>query len=147
MFRFYKAAYFLGLLMASSVCLSAQTQNDLCNLQSTLKTGEHRTVEVAGTFLSGPETSTLTSTKCPDQTWVEFDLHSQVNNKKLDEALKHENEVFVVLAGEFYGPPEPDSHLPEGIRKNYHPKWGHLGYKTKLVVHAIREVKPLEEVK
>jgi hypothetical protein len=35
----------------------------------------------------------------------------------------------------------PDPKLPEAILKNYHPGWGYLGaFKTRLVVHAIREV-------
>jgi len=56
--------------------------------------------------------------------------------------LGQSKRAYVVLEGEFYGPPLPDPKLPEPIRKSYHPGWGHLAaFKTKLVVHTIRDVK------
>jgi hypothetical protein len=49
----------------------------------------------------------------------------------------------VVVEGEFYGPPLADPKLPEAVKKDYHPGWGHLAaFKTKLVVHVIHDVKP-----
>jgi hypothetical protein len=52
--------------------------------------------------------------------------------------------VLVVFEGEFYGPRVPDPNLPDAIRKNYHPAWGpYNNGMTKLVVHAIQNVKAL----
>jgi hypothetical protein len=44
------------------------------------------------------------------------------------------------------GPQEPDPKLPESIRKNYHPGWGHLGsFPMKVVVSRIESVAPTEK--
>jgi hypothetical protein len=76
-------------------------------------------------------------------TWVELDLRSERNKQKLRRLLNHSRRAYGVVEGEFYGPPLPDPKLPEAIKRDYHPGWGHIGaFKTKLVVHVIRDVKP-----
>ena len=69
-------------------------------------------------------------------------MRSKENKNKLRELLSRSRRAYVEVEGEFYGPPLPDPKLPEAIKKDYHPGWGHLAaFKTKLVVHAIRDVK------
>ena len=83
-----------------------------------------------------------------ETTWVELDLLSTRNKDKLKKILDHSRQAFVEAEGEFYGSPAPDSNLPEEIRKTYHPGWGHLAaFKTKLVVHALLDVKPNQNQK
>jgi hypothetical protein len=115
----------------------------LCSLQRKAAEGHHEAVRVSGIFSEGLELGTLEDATCPEEiTWVELDLRSKRNKEKLRRLLEHSRRAYVVLEGEFYGPPVPDPKLPEAIRKSYHPGWGHLAaFKTKLVVHAIREVK------
>lgn len=70
-------------------------------------------------------------------------MRSEENKEELRKLLDRSRRAYVVVEGEFYGPPLPDPKLPEGIKKDYHPGWGHLAaFKTKLVVHVIRDVKP-----
>jgi hypothetical protein len=99
-------------------------------------------VLVSGVFSEGLDRGTLEDNRCPKEaTWVELALRSQQNKDKLRKALEHSRRANVVFEGEFYGPPVPDPKLPEAIRKQYHPGWGHLAaFKTKLVVHEIRSV-------
>jgi len=69
-------------------------------------------------------------------------LQTKRNDNKLRKPLEHSQRVYLVTEGEFYGPPLPDPKLPEALQKGFLPHWGHLGCcRTKLVVHAIREVK------
>jgi hypothetical protein len=91
---------------------------------------------------SGPVMGTLSDSVCPEETaWIEIVLKPSTNRKKLNAILTKSDGAHVVFEGEFYGPPVPDPKLPEAMRKNSHPGWGHLGaFKTKLVVHAIRDV-------
>ena len=119
----------------------------LCSLQQQIGAGQHESVRVSGIYSEGPEVGVLEDEACPkEDTWVELDLKSQQNRQKLGEVLDRVRRASVVFEGEFYGPPLPDPKLPEGIRKSYHPRWGHLGCcETKLVVHAIREVKAAPE--
>jgi hypothetical protein len=71
-------------------------------------------------------------------------LKSQQNKDNLRGLLAGSRQAYVVLEGEFYGPPLPDPKLPEAVRKQYRPGWGHLAaFKTKLVVHTIREAKAI----
>lgn len=59
--------------------------------------------------------------------------------------MKKSEKAAVIFSGELYGPPEPDPKLPDSIRKNYHPGWGHLGaFPMKLVVFRIELVAPAE---
>jgi hypothetical protein len=109
--------------------------------------GEHVSVTVSGVYEgglgdNGPAMGTLGDSACPNETaWIEVDLLPTNNRKKLNKILVKSGRAHVVFEGELYGPPEPDQKLPEALRDNSHPGWGHLGaFKTKLVVHAIREV-------
>jgi hypothetical protein len=108
--------------------------------------GSHMSVMVSGVYEgglgdSGPAMGTLNDSACPQETaWIEIALQSATNRKKLNAILDKSGRAYVVFEGEFYGSPVPDPKLPEAIRKNYHPGWGHLGaFKTKLVVNAIRK--------
>jgi hypothetical protein len=116
----------------------------LCVLQKQVAQGEHETVRVSGVYGPGLDRTVLEDAECPSEsTWVELALCSHENKEKLRKLLNSSRRAYVVLEGEFYGPPLPDPKLPEAIRKDYHPGWGHLAaFKTKLVVHLIREVKP-----
>ena len=115
----------------------------LCVLQKKVAQGEHETVRVFGVYGPGLDHTVLEDAECPsDSTWVELALRSKENKNKLRELLSRSRRAYVEVEGEFYGPPLPDPKLPEAIKKDYHPGWGHLAaFKTKLVVHAIRDVK------
>lgn len=115
----------------------------LCTLQQEVGQGEHQSVRVSGIYGPGLDDTVLEEPSCPREgTWVELDLKSDQNKEKLRNMLQHSRRAYVVLDGDFYGPPVPDPKLPEAIRKSYHPGWGHLAaFKSKLVVHMIREVK------
>lgn len=119
---------------------------DLCSLQATIGGGHHVSVRVSGVFRVGLELGTLEDPECPSRTtWVELHLASQENRDKLRAELDRSRSAFILVEGEFYGPPLPDPKLPEPIRKALHPGWGHLGmFRTKLEVHAILDVKPVE---
>jgi hypothetical protein len=118
--------------------------SSLCVLQKKVVDGEHETVRVSGLYGPGLDRTVLEDAECPSEsTWVELDLRSQENKEKLRKLLDRSRQAYVVVEGEFFGPPLPDPKLPEAIKKDYHPGWGHLAaFKTKLVVHVIREVKP-----
>jgi hypothetical protein len=123
-------------------------QMSLCNLQKEVGQGEHIHVQISGVYSAGLENSTLNDLVCPvapyQSTWVEFDLQTKRNDKKLKELLDHSQRVYLATEGEFYGPPLPDPKLPEILQKGFPPHWGHLGCcRTKLVVHAILSVKPV----
>jgi len=85
----------------------------------------------------------LEEPSCPNEgSWVELELRSNENKEKLRKMFEHSRRAYVVVEGELYGPPLPDPKLPEASKKDYHPRWGHLAaFKTKLVVHTIRDVK------
>jgi hypothetical protein len=133
--------------IVAGTCLAQTGQEmSLCTLQKTVAQGEHVHVQISGVYSAGPENSTLDDPSCPvapyQSTWVEFDLQTKRNNKKLKKLLEHSQGVHLVADGELYGPPLPDSKLPETLQKGFPPHWGHLGCcRTKLVVHVIREVK------
>jgi len=116
----------------------------LCVLQKQVAEGKHETVRVSGIYGPSLDHAVLEEPSCPDEdTWVELELRSGQNKEKLRKMLDHSRRAYVVVEGEFYGPPLPDPKLPEAIKKDYHPGWGHLAaFKTKLVVYVIREVKP-----
>lgn len=114
----------------------------LCALQDKAAEGDHITAQVAGVYFSGLDMGPLEDATCPaNATWVELALQTELNKKKLRQLLERYGRAYVVFEGEFYGPPVPDAKLPDAIRKEYHPGWGHLGaFRTKLVVHSIRTV-------
>jgi hypothetical protein len=118
----------------------------LCSLQKNVAQGEHIHVRISGVYSVGPENSTLDDPACAvapyQSTWVEFDLQTKHNDKKLKELLEHSQRVYLATEGELYGPPPPDPKLPEALKKVFSPRWGHLGCcRTKLVVHVILDVK------
>jgi hypothetical protein len=133
-----------------AICLGMQTASPqtgpkveaLCSMQQTVRQGDHMSVRVSGVF-TGLELGTLQDPNCPNEyTWVELDLTSEKNKEKLRTVLEGSDRADVVFEGVFYGPPVPDPKLPEGLRKAYHPGWGHLGaFRTKLLVHQIAAVK------
>ena len=141
-----KSLWLLSLLLGMNVnvCVAAPTPRKapLCDLERATKQGEHRPVQVSGIYSAGFEAGVLTDAACPSQyTWVELALKSTANKEKLRSMLDKADKAEVVFEGEFFGSPVPDPKLPEGIRKQYHPGWGHLGaFKTKLIVHKIRRV-------
>ncbi len=114
----------------------------LCSLQQKIGAGDHESVRVSGIYGPGLDHTVLEEPSCSGEgTWVELELQSNQNKEKLRKMLDHSRQAYVVVEGEFYGPSLPDPKLPEAIRKSYHPGWGHLAaFKTKLVVHAIRDV-------
>src|ERR1039458_6903310 len=151
----------LGLLSIGLMAgqLAAQSPSGLqlaplCELQTKVGQGEHRTVRVEGVYLAGLEGQILVASGCSGRsTDIEFALQShrlwkrlvQMSNKT--NTRKHvsgdSDAVLVVFEGEFYGPRVPDPKLPEAIRKNYHPGWDNSNSMTKLVVHAIQSVEAL----
>jgi hypothetical protein len=142
--------FYTGVLLSMSFfaggCFGQSKQPEsasLCSLQQKATEGSHETVQVSGIYGPGLDQTVLEDAACPkESTWVELDLRSDQNKEKLRKMLDRSRRAYVVVEGEFYGPPVPDPKLPEAIRKSYHPGWGHLAaFKTKLVVRAIREVK------
>lgn len=136
-------------LVASSCFAQSKQAQPLCGLETKAIEGSHTNVIVSGTYRggmgdSGPAMGTLSDSACPEETaWIEIALKSSTNRKKLNAILSKSDGAHVVFEGELYGPPVPDPKLPEVLRKNSHPGWGHLGaFKTKLVVYAIRDVAP-----
>ena len=140
---FLSLVFMFSLLAGSCFCQPAPNQASLCLLQQSVRQGEHQRVRTSGIVYGGLN-EVFEDPACPEEsTWLEADLRSQRNKKNLDALLDRSNQAYVVIEGEFYGPPNPDPTLPEKIRENYHPNWGHLNCcRTKLVVHKLIEVKP-----
>ena len=144
---------FITVIFLTAAHVMAQTSaplSTLCDLQSNMAPGEHRTVRVEGVYLSGLESQDLMSPSCSKQsTAIEFKLKShrlwkrlvQMSNKT--NARKHvagdSDAVLVAFEGEFYGPPIADPKLPTAISQNYHSGWDYNSM-TKLVVHTIQSV-------
>lgn len=130
-------------------CLAqtADTGSSLCSLREKTAQGKHVEVLVRGVLSIRPENWTLDDPACSvspySSTWVEFDLRSKSNERKLKDLLVHSQRVYLTSEGDFYGPPLPDPKLTEALQNGFPPHWGHLGCcRTKLVVHAIREISP-----
>ena len=147
--RAFKTFGTVTVFLVAGTCFgqSKLVQTSLCGLQEKVAEGDHVSVTVSGVYKgglgdSGPALGTLSDSACPKETtWIEIALQSTENLKKLNEILDKSGRAYVAFEGELYGPPVPDPKLPDALRKNSHPGWGHLGaFKTKLVVHAIREV-------
>jgi hypothetical protein len=116
----------------------------ICDLAN-LAMGSHTSVQIAAVAHHGTDMGVLTDPRCPSRqpVWFELALKSRRNRTKLSKQIEKSGEAGVTLSGELYGPPEPDPKLPESIRKNYHPGWGHLGaFPMKLVVFRIESVGP-----
>jgi hypothetical protein len=141
-----------GFAVAQSPVLS---KTNLCDLQLSLSEGQQRPVRVEGIYLAGMEGEYLVDPNCSRRsTAVEFQLSSRHLQKRLNHLVDKTNSrkhvrgdgdpVLVVFTGQFYGPQVPDPHLPEQIRKNYHPGWDPMdNATTKLVVRSIESVKAL----
>lgn len=125
--------------------------SSLCDLQTKMALGEHRTVRVEGIYSAGLESQFLVAERCNGaRTKVDFDLKNRrlwttlVRMTNKTDSKRHvvgaADSVLVVFEGEFYGPPKPDPGLPENIRRAYHPGWDHEAM-TKIVVHEIISVK------
>jgi hypothetical protein len=68
--------------------------------------GEHETVRVSGIYGPSLDHTVIEDAECPsDSTWVELALSSQKNKEKLRKMLDNSRRAYVVLEGEFYGPP------------------------------------------
>jgi hypothetical protein len=116
----------------------------LCKLAN-VSMGNHQSVRVAAVAEAGTDMGVLSDPGCPTRQpmWFELALKSPRNRTELSEQLEKSGKAVVLLSGELYGPPEPDPKLPDSIRKNYHPGWGHLGaFPMKLVVFRIESVAP-----
>ena len=147
----------IGLMVGSVLAQSSSDSQlvPLCELQTRLAQGEHRSVQIEGVYLSGLEGQYLVTSDCRGRsTSIEFELETHRLWKQLVRLSNRTNRgkhisgdgdpVLVVFEGEFYGPRVPDPKLPEAIRKNYHPGWDHMNASTtKMVVHAIQRVQPL----
>lgn len=130
---------------------AAEERASLCDLQTQVQQGEHRTVRVEGIYMSGSEHQFLMAEQCSGaRTRVDFDLKNRrlwttlvrMTNKtdRQRHVVGSVDPVLVVFEGEFYGPPKPDPKLPDNIRGVYHPGWDAEAM-TKIVVHEIVSVK------
>ncbi len=134
-------------ILLGSATLPGATQSrpqSLCDLPQ-LAPGTHKSVRIGAVASVGTDMGVLRDTRCPSvkPTWFELSLTSKRNRNKLHKQIESSGKAAVIVSGELYGPPEPDAKLPESIRKNYHPGWGHLGsFPMKLVVFRIESVAP-----
>ena len=136
---------FLGCATLSG---NAQSKpQSVCNLPQ-LAPGAHQSVRIAAIAESGTDMGVLTDASCPSvqPTRFELSLRSKRNRNKLHDEIEKSGKAAVVLTGELFGPQQPDPQLPESIRKNYLPGWGHLGaFPTKIVVYRIESVRAIDE--
>ena len=108
--------------------------------------GRHLNVRVSG-VCEGEKKSEAGGPACPAQvTRVKLNYVRDRNEKKLFSLDDRSCPAYVVFEGEFYGPPLPDTKLPEALLKAYHPGWDYES-RTKLVVHVIRSVRPAPSAK
>jgi hypothetical protein len=146
----------IGLMagQAAAQSPSALQLTPLCELQTKVGQGAHRTVRVEGVYLAGLEGQLLVAAGCSGRsTDVEFALKSHRLWKRLVQMSNKTNTrrhvfgdsdpVLVAFEGEFYGPRVPDPKLPEAIRRIYNPAWDNHDSMTKLAVHVILSVEPL----
>lgn len=161
MFEEDKACAIAALVLGFAGVLYAQphavSNSSLCDLQTSVPAGEHRTVRVEGVYLSGSQGEYLVDPNCSYRgTWVEFELSSpglmERLNKLADQTKQKQasgegDPVLVVFTGTFYGPRAPDPNLPVEIRKVYRlfaPGWDPMNNaKTKIAVDSIESAKKL----
>ena len=138
-----------GMLVTSLLgcaTLSSEAQSkpqSICNLPQ-LAPGAHQSVRITAIAESGTDMGVLTDASCPSvqPAWFELSLKSERNRNKLHNEIEKSGKAAVVLTGELFGPQLPDPKLPESIRNNYHPGWGHLGaFPAKIVVFQIESVR------
>ena len=139
-----RAIVALILLGCASLSSNARSKpQSLCSLPQ-LAPGVHQSVRVAAIAQVGTDMGVLTDANCPSvqPTWFELSLKSERNRNKLHNEIEKSGKAAVVLTGELFGPQLPDPKLPESIRNNYHPGWGHLGaFPAKIVVFQIESVR------
>jgi hypothetical protein len=130
--------------LCSALCRAQQPSgvSSICKLLDSVAPGTHISVRVSGVYGPSLDHTVLVDAECPSvSTWVELALRSQENKGKLRKLLDHSRQAHVVIEGEFYGPPLPDPKLPEAIKNQYHPGWGHLAaFPTKIVVYRLDSV-------
>src|SRR4029077_18572863 len=115
--------------LCSALCRAQQPSSvsSICKLQDSVAPGTHISVRVSGVYGPGLDHTVLVDAECRGvSTWVELALRSQENKGKLRKLLDRSRQARVVIEGEFYGPPLPAPKLPEAIKNQYHPGWGHL---------------------
>ena len=140
----------LVIILLGCATLSSDARSkpqSLCSLPQ-LAPGAHQSVRIAAIAESGTDMGVLTDSSCPSvqPTWFELSLRSERNRNKLHNEIERSGKAAVVLTGELFGPQQPDPKLPESIRKNYHPGWGHLGaFPQKIVVNRIESVSAIGE--
>ncbi len=141
---------FFGLsMMAREVSGGQPKARGVCNLPE-LAQGAHQRMRIAAVAEAGTDTGVLWDASCPSiqPLWFELSLRSERNRKKFHDEIEKTGKAAVILSGELYGPPLPDSKVPEPIRKNYRGGWGHLGsFPMKLVVFNIESVTTWKEPK
>src|SRR5262249_54645812 len=144
----------LGLLIAAPAIAAQQKGSEgilsLCQALELVNTGDHRTVTVSAIYVRGLEDSFLYDPHCHDgapSTWVEF-APKLKGRHRLEGILKQSsNRAYVQFDGEFFGPKpiNPDTSLPDVIRKSGR-RYGHMGgYQTMLVVHSIKKIESVPE--
>lgn len=138
------AAQNLVLVGQPSADVGQSKPQSLCKFAD-LSTGNHERVRIAAVAEAGVDMGVLSDPGCPSRqpVWFELALKSQRNRTELAKQIERSGKAAATFSGELYGPPEPDPKLPDWIRKNYHPGWGHLGaFPMKLVVFRIESVAP-----
>jgi hypothetical protein len=144
-------------MMASSIMAAEQNKApvpvdvlSLCQALEQVKAGDHQILTVSAIYMSGAEDSFLYDPKChagEPSTWVELTPNLK-NEHDLERILKKSNNrAYVQFEGDFFGPKSinPDTSIPDVLRKSGR-HYGHLGgYKTMLLVHAIKQVKPVPQ--
>jgi TonB family protein len=142
------------LVTASSIAIAqnsapvSENVLSLCQALEQVKTGDHQTLTVSAIYTSGAEDSFLYDPQChagEPSTWVEF-APKLKSRHKLERILEiSSNRAYVQFEGEFFGPKpiNPDTSLPEVIRKSGR-HYGQLGgYKTMLRVDSIKQMEPV----
>jgi hypothetical protein len=126
---------------ASTAKVKPQSLCEIANVSM----DNHQSVRVAAVAEAGADMAVLSDPGCPSRqpVWFELALKSRRNRTELAKQIERSGKAVVILSGDLYGPPEPDPKLPDSIRKNYHPGWGHFGaFPMKLVVFRIESVAP-----
>jgi hypothetical protein len=120
----------------------------LCQALALVKSGDHQILTVSAIYASGLEDSFLYDPQCDNgapSTWVEFAPKLKSRHELESILKKSSNIAYVQFEGEFFGPKpiNPDTSLPDVIRRSGR-RYGHLGgYQTMFVVHSIKKMEPV----